>query len=262
MYSEQTDPPHRYQHIVDDSIHLYLKKIHVRERNWGKLLKHKHEILKIDSINTDNKESITASMNEAMGLEKTLYLSKGCTVLLTTNLCSEVGLCNGARGTVHSILYNRDEINVNKIQEEEDETFDYSDHIPIVIFVEFPGFDGLRFCKKCPPKLVPIIPKTRNWTANTKTYCSRTQFPLTLSYAMTVHKSQGQTFDRCYINLGLEKDFANGLTFVALSRVKKFDQLVVRSFSKSRLLQNYESKNFKSILKEYERLKYLENRTK
>ena len=260
MYSYQVDPPHRYQQIVDNCIHLYFKKINVRNYNWSKLTNLKHEILKIDSVN-NNKESRNASMSDAMGLEKTLYISKGSAVLLTTNICAEVGLCNGARGTVYSILYRKSEIKDQTILEEGTETYDYSVHIPQVIFVDFPKFVGKRFCSQCPPTVVPIFPKSRSWTSRTFKYCSRIQFPLTLSYAMTVHKSQGQTFDQCYIDLGREGDFANGLSFVALSRIKKFDQLVVRSFSKDRLFKNYSTVNFKSILKEYERLKKYEVNT-
>ena len=47
---------------------------------------------------------------------------------------------------------------------------------------------------------------------------SRTQFPLILAYALTRHKSQGQTIDKIVIDLG-KSEQSLGLTFVALSRV-------------------------------------------
>lgn len=46
------------------------------------------------------------------------------------------------------------------------------------------------------------------------------QYPLKLAYAITIHKSQGQTWDNVCIDLGDHGAFASGQTYVALSRVK------------------------------------------
>lgn len=46
------------------------------------------------------------------------------------------------------------------------------------------------------------------------------QYPLKLAYAITIHKSQGQTWDNVYIDLGQNGAFAEGQVYVALSRVK------------------------------------------
>ena len=46
-----------------------------------------------------------------------------------------------------------------------------------------------------------------------------TQFPLMLAWAMTIHKSQGQTFSDLFIDLG-NGIFENGQLYVALSRIK------------------------------------------
>jgi len=54
------------------------------------------------------------------------------------------------------------------------------------------------------------------------------QFPLRVAYAITIHKSQGKTFDKVIIDLGARGAFAHGQVYVALSRARTLEGVILR----------------------------------
>lgn len=55
-----------------------------------------------------------------------------------------------------------------------------------------------------------------------------TQYPFRLAWAITIHKSQGKTFDRVVIDIG-RGTFAAGQMYVALSRCTSFEGIILKT---------------------------------
>jgi ATP-dependent DNA helicase PIF1 len=76
------------------------------------------------------------------------------------------------------------------------------------------------------------------------------QVPLILSWALTIHKSQGATLDAAEIDVG-SGIFECGQTYVALSRVKSLDGLYLTSFDAKRIRINKKVKEYYESLSLY-----------
>mgnify|MGYP000371494129 CR=1 FL=1 len=122
-----------------------------------------------------------------------LRLRLGAQVMITANLDLAKGIVNGTRGVVEALTTDSASVRLR---------------------------NGKR-----------ITVKARVFeTAHTR--IGRKQLPLVLAWAVTIHKSQGQTLDCAEIDLG-ERVFADGQAYVALSRVKSLDGLFLRTFRRT-----------------------------
>ncbi|KAK3917479.1 ATP-dependent DNA helicase [Frankliniella fusca] len=137
--------------------------------------------------------------HQTMGLPKSIKLKIGALHMVTYNVDTEDGICNGATGTLKQLNYG-----INHKGEKK----------PLRVWIEFDDksvgkiarkkLKSLIANNKIPNTWTPLDPialtiKTRK-TSSLKV--NRKQFPLTLAHALTVHKSQGQSLKQVVVHLG------------------------------------------------------------
>ena len=103
------------------------------------------------------------------------------------------------------------------------------------VLCHFPQYTGPSLYPGCPDRLFPVFPVDRKFLIDNKA-CSRMMIPLSLAYAVTIHKSQSLTLNKVVINIG-KKEFCTGLSFVPLSRVRRITDLLLHPFPFERLKQ-------------------------
>ena len=231
--------PTKVQDITSfgNALHLYPTVEAVVEYNVAKLRNVQQPIATIKAVHT-GANTAKASPDDAGGLEAIICIAKSARVMLISNLWVEVGLVNGAIGTVKAICYQNGG----------------PPDLPLAVMV--------LFDKYCGPTLhdgtVPVTPIRHTWSCS-GVQCSRLQLPLKLAWAVTIHKSQGLTLDKVVIDLG-KREFSSGLTFVACSRVRQLqDLLFIPSVPLQRLTSLANSQRVAQRKAEDQRLMHMES---
>ncbi len=107
----------------------------------------------------------------------------------------------------------------------------------IVEIVKQKGEDDVIVVELVTGEIVEVLPyrwelfnyyfdKSKN-SIESEVVGSFTQYPLKLAWAVTIHKSQGKTFDKVVIDIG-RGTFASGQVYVALSRCTRLDGVVLK----------------------------------
>ena len=194
-----------------NAFRVYTTKARVNEHNLYHLTRLDRPVLQVKakSVGTG---AAAATDDKAGNLAKQFPVCIGARLMLTSNIWLEVGLCDGARGTVYDVGWAPGA--------------DVTCDPPCVIMMEFDNYTGDSFLTTPDGrKVVPIMPVLRDFLVGAN-HCTRTQFPLMVCYAITVHKSQSITEDMIVTDLS-SRDFQTGLSYVAVSRVKTLQGLML-----------------------------------
>ena len=160
-----------------------------------------------------------------------LHIKKGAPIVITTNhtkaIYKEDGIMNGARGYIDHI-----------------QTSDTDPSQVDIIWVVFKDKENgakyradhrhLRGNQLLDEFATPILPVKKRFQVKLgNVEYQRRQFALTLAYALTAHKCQGETFDG-----GVIVDFKDGFIipgsfYVAITRVREGSKLFLRNFHPS-----------------------------
>jgi len=191
----------------------------------------------INAVHTGGTEACKADSDMAKGLEPKLFLARGARVMLRANLWTEVGLVNGSVGNVRDIVFDENQ---------------GPPCLPITVLVEFDNYAGPAIVSSEGERVVPIPPIRHTWDGKNGT-CSRLQVPICLAWAITVHKSQGLTLKQAVVDLG-KKEYAAGLSFVAISRVCALKNILFNPFSLERIQRVKTCKRLQERMAEERRL--------
>ncbi|KJZ70452.1 hypothetical protein HIM_10154 [Hirsutella minnesotensis 3608] len=195
----------------DAALRIYSKKARVNEYNYEHLVRLKRPAIQVMAKNIGNGAD-KATSEQAGNLAGQFPVCIGARLMLTQNIWHPTGLVNGAQGTVYDIGWAPGA--------------DTHRDPPCVIMMVMDKYTGPSYLTADDGrKVVPILPVKRDFFLGTSA-CTRTQFPLMASYAITVHKSQSITVDKMVTDLS-ERDFQTGLSYVAVSRVKTLDGLMI-----------------------------------
>ncbi len=158
-------------------------------------------------------------------LDKCVSLGVGARVMLKKNIAVSDGLVNGAFGTV---------VHISKKQKCDDDEDDF----PLAIHVEFDNPNVGKIQRSTQRQIFSpnstVIEVEEDQVTNDGGL--RRQFPLKLAWACTVHKVQGLTVDKAVVSL--DKVFCPGQAYVALSRVRTLDGLIINDFKESAIYCN------------------------
>ncbi|CZR68706.1 related to 5`-3` DNA helicase [Phialocephala subalpina] len=168
-------------------------------------------------------------------LAKKLTLKISAKVILLTNYGSD-GLVNGSQGEVIDFRPHDP-----KKDEEDIPKGNQSDEWALNAFSEMNACTKdhlledpiVRFSNGTVRRIKAITSTTRYGTNLAPYRASRTQFPLALAWALSIHKSQGMTLD--YVEVSSRYLFESGQLYVALSRATSLEGLTVTGFSRKQI---------------------------
>ena len=178
----------------------------------AELMLSKENIENISMFTDEEKNQEIDYLSNNLMAEKSLPLRIGTVVMCIANLNVESGIINGSQGIV----------------------IDFKGDNPVVKFN-----DG---------NIITI--GAHVWQSEKIPAIAVQQLPLIYAWAITIHKAQGVTLDKAYIDIG-DQIFECGQSYVALSRIKTLEGLYLKNFDFTKIKVN---KNVKEYYNNLEKL--------
>ncbi|WWC93163.1 uncharacterized protein L201_008131 [Kwoniella dendrophila CBS 6074] len=172
----------------------------------------------------------TESLNKNTIWPEELELKAGALVMLVTNMQDGI-LVNGSTGTVVDFLTISEAManNIHPVSGNFGYAPDPKVRWPVVEFIPSKWASGQVAKRVVVPQMsVDVL------NAQGKPEATRHQIPLILAWALTIHKSQGQTLER--VKIDLNNIFVEGQTYVAISRAVSLDTLQLTNFSEHKVM--------------------------
>ena len=218
------------KHQVNKFNGTQLKQIDSRKELWQAI----DSSRKLYSTDEDDPIELQNRCSEYLAdldhrLEKTLVLKIGAKVVLLHNQNPAIGLVNGSQGEVVGFLDTKNSrrvevkgTNAEWRQELIDDYKKTNSLEPVVLFQ-----NGKRVA-------VPVIANDSLIGPSYDRYLvCRTQIPLALGWALSIHKSQGMTLEN--VEVSSLDIFESGQLYVALSRATSLEGLTLTGFLKEQL---------------------------
>jgi hypothetical protein len=148
------------------------------------------------------KNTISSKASETGGLVTLLTVGVNARIMLRRNLDTRIGLVNGAMGSI---------IKLN---------FEHSSTEVLSLLVKFDTITD--------PQLITRF--EADFESQSSVFTIREQFPVILAYAITIHKCQGLTLPKVFVEMG-KNIHSKSMAYVALSRTRKLEDLYLIGFN-------------------------------
>lgn len=233
---EELDPTICYlneQHRQDDEVFLdilnAMRAGDMRRRHVEQLLARidanlsdGDKITELHTTNVDVDRINTAQLSHIVGEEHTF-------VMQTTGKANYVESLKRSCLAVEELVLKKNAL-VMCIRNSPDKKFANGSLGTVVDFDKILGYPKIELRNG---RTITVGPETWELRDGDKKRASISQIPLRLAWAITVHKSQGMTLDAARIDL--RRAFVEGMGYVALSRVRRIDNLSLDGINKMAL---------------------------
>lgn len=227
-------------------VRLYTHRQAVDEYNNSNLLKGKQVIFRLRAVD----ENLTDNQH-LLDPPPVISISIGAQVIITKNIDVQRGLCNGRQCVVKDIFYFQSKVGSRAKRSAASDLYRSEangglstgpNEITLIV-----GTQMVVVEVQVGDRVQQIHPFTYEIKkGNDNVIGKRTQIPLGLAYALSIHKCQGMTLDTAIINI--EKAFSPGQAYVALSRLRTIDGIRLTGYARGRIRADKKAMDFHETL--------------